>query len=206
MTWRLAISLDTLRTEINGYAPTRSKRSDGTIGDPAHASRASRHNPNRYNVVTALDVTHDPAGGCDVHTIARGLVLDPHPELEYVISNGQVAKRRTGFRWETYTGSNQHRLHAHFAVGRGPDSDPLPPYDSTLCWGVALAATPEGDDMSEVLDKLNALDQRIARIEDSVQHIDATVPDNLTYQLAEIRRNLRATALAAGVPPGDIES
>lgn len=145
MAWRLAKSLSTLRDEIGAVAPKRSRLSDGTIGDPAHASRASRHNPNRHRVVTAIDITHDPKGGMDVHALARRLVKDPHPELEYVISNGQVAKRRTGFAWETYRGSNQHVSHAHFAVGRGPDSDPLPPYDSTAPWGVAVQTTKEND-------------------------------------------------------------
>ena len=147
MAWRLALSLQTLRAEVNGYAPRRNKASDGTRGDPAHQTRASRHNENRYHVVCALDLTNDPAGGCDIHAIARRLVLDPHPELEYVISNGQVAKRRTGFRWERYWGDNQHRLHGHFAVGTGPDSDPLPPYDSTLSWGVSLPT--EEPDMTD---------------------------------------------------------
>lgn len=150
MTWRLARSLETLRAEVNAFAPNRSKVSDGTLGDPAHASRASRHNPNRYGVVTALDLTHDPAGGFDAHGFARRHVHDPHPELAYVISNREVAKRSTGFRWEPYTGTNTHEKHAHFGVGVGPDSDPLPPYDSRLPWGVSLAApliTPPEDDM-----------------------------------------------------------
>lgn len=151
MAWRLAKSLITLRDEVSDVAPKRSRISDGTIGDPAHADRASRHNPNRYGVVTALDLTHDPAGGMDVHALARRLVKDPHPELEYVISNGQVAKRRNGFRWERYYGSNQHVSHAHFAVGVGPDSDPRPPYDSTTSWNVATPEPsqpdPEEDDM-----------------------------------------------------------
>ena len=179
MAWRLAGSLDTLRAEVNGFAPTRSKRSDGTIGDPAHRARASRHNPNRYGVVTALDLTHDPAGGCDIHAIARRLVRQPHPELEYVISNGEVAKRRNGFRWEPYRGSNKHSLHAHFAVGTGPDSDPLPPYDSTLSWGVTITP-PKADDMtpeqSKKLDALElrsiAFDQRLARIEQALARIE----------------------------------
>lgn len=94
MAWRLARSLDTLRSEVNGFAPKRSKRSDGALGDPAHAARASRHNKNRYDVVTALDLTHDPSGGFDAHGFARRHVRDPHPELEYVISNGEIAKRR----------------------------------------------------------------------------------------------------------------
>jgi hypothetical protein len=143
MAWRLAMSLETLRSEVNEMAPHRSKRSDGTLGDPAHASRASRHNPNRYDVVTALDLTHDPTAGCDIHGLARGVARDPHPELEYIISDGEVAKRRNGFRWERYYGDNQHRLHAHFAVGRGPDSDPMPPYDSTVSW-----FQQEADDMA----------------------------------------------------------
>jgi hypothetical protein len=147
---RLARSLETLRAEVNRWAPKRSKASDGWIGDPAHASRASRHNPNNAGVVCALDLTHDPKGGCDIHALARRLVRDPHPELEYVISNGQVAKRRNGFRWESYGGSNPHRQHVHFAVGKGPDSEPTPPYDSTRPWGVAATEpepSEEDDDM-----------------------------------------------------------
>lgn len=148
MAWRLAHSLATLRAEVDAWAPGRSKASDGTIGDTAHGSRNSRHNPNRQQVVTALDLTHDPDSGCDIHSLARRLVQDPHPELEYVISNGEIAKRRTGFRWERYTGSNKHTLHAHFAVGSGPDSAPEPPYDSTRPWGVDALLTPQEADMT----------------------------------------------------------
>ena len=144
--WRLARSLTTLRDEVSRAAPRRSRISDGGIGDAAHASRPSRHNKNRHGVVTAYDITHDPAGGMDVHAFARRHVLDPHPELEYVISNGQIAKRRTGFRWETYTGKNKHISHAHFAVGVGPDSAPEPPYDSTIPWGVI--PSPQEDDLT----------------------------------------------------------
>lgn len=142
MGWRLARSLETLRTEFNAAYPLRSKASDGTIGDPAHASRASRHNKNRYDVVTALDITHDPSSGCDVHAIARRLAKDPHPELAYIISNGQIASR-PDFTWRSYGGSNPHTAHAHFAVGVGPDSDPRPPYDSTQPWGVRDLASKE---------------------------------------------------------------
>ena len=141
MAWRLAKSLVTLRGEVNAWAPNRSKASDGTIGDPAHASRPSRHNPNRYGVVTALDITHDPAGGCDVHALARRLVRAPHPELAYVISNRQISARSGGWAWRAYTGTNPHTVHAHFAVGVGPDSDPAPPYDSTAPWGVVPSPT-----------------------------------------------------------------
>jgi hypothetical protein len=62
---RIAKSLDVLRSQINKAHPNRSKVSDGWIGDTAHAARASDHNPNSGGVVTALDLTHDPAHGFD---------------------------------------------------------------------------------------------------------------------------------------------
>src|SRR5215472_9581086 len=61
--WRVAKSLARLRTQINDAFPQRSKSSDGTIGDAAHASRSSDHNPwivdDGIGVVSAFDVTHD---------------------------------------------------------------------------------------------------------------------------------------------------
>jgi hypothetical protein len=67
MAWRPAKSLIQLRDQINQIAPNRSKASDGTIGDAAHASRASDHNPwvreGDAGVVTAIDITHDPDDG-----------------------------------------------------------------------------------------------------------------------------------------------
>lgn len=164
MAWRLAISLVTLRNEVNAFAPGRSKVSDGTIGDPAHAARASRHNPNRHGVVTALDLTHDPVGGYDAHGHAdRQRVKQAegvgHPELAYIVSNRRIASLIDRWAWRVYTGSNPHSQHVHWAVGVGPDSRPEPPYDSTQAWGVAPVVVtppppidttpfPEDDDMA----------------------------------------------------------
>jgi hypothetical protein len=134
--WRLAGSLVVLRNQINAAAPHRSKASDGTIGDAAHGARASRHNPNDHDVVTAIDITHDPARGCDIHAIADHIRQHPHPELAYIISLGRIAGRATSWAWHRYTGSNPHNIHAHFGVGQGSDSDPRPPYDSTAPWAV----------------------------------------------------------------------
>ena len=209
---RLARSLETLRSEVNAWAPRRSKVSDGWIGDAAHRSRPSRHNENRYGVVTALDLTHDPRGGCDIHALARRLVRNPHPELEYVISNGQVAKRRNGFRWERYTGSNAHTLHAHFAVGRGPDSDPLPPYDSPQPWGVSPALTGDDDMTPEQAKQLGAVhalatqtNNNVATLTEIVARMADDVPPNLKAELDELRRNLRTVAAQVGVPADQIE-
>jgi hypothetical protein len=134
--WRLAQSLDVLRSQIDGVAPHRSRASDGTKGDRAHERRASRHNPNDHGVVCALDVTDDPAHGCPIHVIADRIRANPHPELAYVISNGRVASRKTGWVWHQYTGANPHVKHAHFAVGVGPESEPRPPYDGRQAWAV----------------------------------------------------------------------
>lgn len=178
MPWRLAISLETLRAEVNEMAPNRSKRSDGTLGDPDHADRDSRHNPNQFDVVTALDLTHDPAAGCDIHGLARGVARDPHPELAYIISDGEVAKRRNGFRWERYYGDNQHRLHAHFAVGIGPDSDPMPPYDSMVSW-----FQQEAD---------NVTPEDILKIAEAVTIAQQPQIDSLRKRLDEVQKNLAA--------------
>lgn len=81
MSWRLAPALVTLRDEINKRFPNRSTISDGTIGDAAHASRDSDHNPwvidtDGVGVVTAIDITEDDA--TTVPEIAD-LIVNPDP-------------------------------------------------------------------------------------------------------------------------------
>lgn len=151
MSWRLAYSLRTLLNEANAVAPGRSKRYDGTIGDRAHQQRASRHNPNQYGVVCALDLTHDPAGGLDCASLFEFLRAYPHPNLAYIIHAGKVARRSTAWRVERYTGSNPHKTHIHVAVGLGADGDPLPPYDNTDPWGLEDW---RGDDMTRDQDTI----------------------------------------------------
>ena len=78
MSYRIAKSLGLLAATVNAAAPNRSKASDGWIGDASHAARKSDHNPNRTpgdgipdGVVCALDITHDPANGCDAGESTR---------------------------------------------------------------------------------------------------------------------------------------
>src|SRR5215207_507320 len=116
MAWRLASSLQTLLNEVNSRYPGRSKATDGSIGDAAHQSRASRHNPNRSGVVTALDLTHDP-GRFDAHGFADLLRREKaagggHPQLNY-------------------SGSNAHDKHIHVAVGTGSDGNVTGNYDDS---------------------------------------------------------------------------
>lgn len=161
MAWRLARALIVLREEIDRAAPNRSKVSDGTLGDKAHAGRESRHNPNSAGVVCAMDITDDPGHGMDVHALAERLIHratlgQTNPDFEYVVSNSRIASRSSGWAWRRYHGANPHTHHVHFAVGRGPDRDPSPPYDDPNIWGVAQYEPPapepeEEDDMKAML-------------------------------------------------------
>ena len=137
---RVAYSLDVLADEVNARWPHRSKASDGTLGDPAHAARASDHNPNVYGVVRARDIT---AAGIDPGWLAehiRTLGADGHPPLQnhgYVIFNGRAAYATNGWKWKKYTGPNAHTHHIHTSVGREPAQ-----YDDRTPWGIAKAAIP----------------------------------------------------------------
>lgn len=134
---RLANSLNRLRDQVNAKYPNRSKASDGWIGDAAHASSASDHNPNAAGVVCALDLTHDPANGLDVHALADQLHKNRHTDLKYIISNSRICGEWTGWAWQPYFGSNPHNKHAHFSVGRGYDGQSQAPYDNATDWAVS---------------------------------------------------------------------
>lgn len=129
MSWRLARALDVLRQQINTAAPNRDKRSDGTIGDQAHARGYSEHNPNAAGIVRAIDITHDPAGGVDGDRLAADAIaeLDQRGVKGYVIFRGRI--RSTYVQrgvWRTYTGSNPHSGHVHISYITG--------YDNTARW------------------------------------------------------------------------
>jgi hypothetical protein len=122
--WRLAQSLATLLTQVNVMAPKRNTASDGTIGDLAHASRASDHNPNARGVVTALDITHDPKRGCDAGVIAEGLRASRNPRIKYVIWNRRIFSSTVSpWRWRSYSGANPHTRHVHISVNDDVSDD-----------------------------------------------------------------------------------
>jgi murein L,D-transpeptidase YcbB/YkuD len=114
MSYRIAKSLATLRDQIDAQWPHRSKISDGWIGDSAHASRKSDHNPDANGIVKALDVTHDPANGVDAGKIAESIKTDPR--VSYVIWNRKIYTPSVKKEWRNYTGSNPHTRHVHISV------------------------------------------------------------------------------------------
>jgi len=144
--WRLAAALKMLQQQINAAYPGRSKASDGTIGNAAHQTRASDHNPHIVDggtgVVTAIDITHDPARGCDAGVIARLLHASRDPRIKYIIWNRRIANASPigaapAWAWRAYTGSNPHDKHCHLSVKAGKVL-----YDDDSAWPVPVA--PEG--------------------------------------------------------------
>lgn len=127
---RIAKSLDRLRSQVNAAYPQRSKISDGWIGDAAHSSRDSDHNPNAADVVQAVDLTHDPEHGFDSWKFADVLRQNQDRRLKYVISNGRIFSSTTNpWTWRKYTGANAHAHHVHISV-----VDDAAIYDSDSPW------------------------------------------------------------------------
>lgn len=132
--WRLAKSLEVLRLQVDTSAPNRSKVADGTIGDAAHATRKSDHNPwvkdaNGTPVVTALDITHDPNDGVDCALLAEALILDPR--TKYVIFAGKIYNASVARRWRPYDGPNKHHHHLHISV-----EETQKHFDDTTPWRI----------------------------------------------------------------------
>jgi hypothetical protein len=117
MIWRVAKSLLVLRSQVNAKFPDRAKGWDGTIGDTAHSSRSSDHNPNDDGVVTAMDITHDPAHGVDSYEMAEQFRIGRDRRIKYIISNRRICSSAVApWTWRPYNGANPHDHHVHVSV------------------------------------------------------------------------------------------
>lgn len=124
---RLVRSLEVLRAQVDTRWPQRSKASDGWIGDAAHQGRKSDHNPEADGTVDALDITHDPAGGCDCGRIAAAIRASRDPRVDYIIFNRQICSSSVEpWKWRPYNGSNPHTTHMHISVLDGRQDDISP--------------------------------------------------------------------------------
>lgn len=139
MAWRPAYSLQTLKDQLDADYPGWLFL--GFLGDQAHASVPSDHNPNSAGVVCALDI--GPGGGLDIHALADRLAAQPQPDCKYIISNRRIAEWQYGFKWRAYSGTDPHDTHIHVSVGRGDDGQSRQPYDDRVQWNVT------GDDVAE---------------------------------------------------------
>jgi hypothetical protein len=114
--WRIARSLEVLRSQINLLAPMEGKK----------------------GVVTARDFTHDKAGGCDCNVLVASLLAAKDARLKYIIWNSHIYNSApTGGKpaWakRAYSGKNPHNKHVHISVKSTKAN-----YDGTDKWKIKL--------------------------------------------------------------------
>ena len=125
--WRAAGCLLKLKEQVDAAFPRRNKASDGMIGDDRHCrgGGTSDHCPNipdgNVGVVTAYDITDDPANGCDVNSIVEAIRDSRDRRVKYIIWNRKIANSKSidgaaPWEWRNYTGRNPHTKHMHLSV------------------------------------------------------------------------------------------
>lgn len=118
----LVACLVQLRTEFDEIEPRRDDGADGWIGDKAHQSEVSDHNPDSVGRVLAVDIdSTGPWTDVTFDDLVEWVVGRQRSEadarLEYVIWNRRIASRTSGWAWRTYTGTaDPHTGHAHFSA------------------------------------------------------------------------------------------
>lgn len=163
----LVKSLQAFRAEANERYPDRDKTSDGWIGDEAHSSRVSDHNPDERGLVHAYDLDEDLDGnptdsGAELGFLAEWIRTRRDYRVKYVIYEGRIFAGRMGpkpWNWRPYDGTNEHRHHLHLSVLSDPVSegdtspwfppmeDELPTPDEIWNYPVKNALKPEGSNM-----------------------------------------------------------
>jgi lysozyme family protein len=210
--WRLAKSLDILRDQVNAAYPGRRNENDGTIGDAAHQARMSDHNPwvkdGSVGVVTALDITHDPARGVDSYAIAETLRRSRDRRIKYVISNRRIfSSQLHAWEWHPYTGANPHDRHVHISV--------LPDkafYDDPTQWNLHRAVASEAAvrlerpnfvGQSEIVMRSSydqCLERVLAHEGGFTNHpLDPGGPTNFGITIYDYRKYVKPSATAADV-------
>lgn len=132
--WALAPTLGALRRELVGAYPAVPGRLYGTIGDAAHQTRKSDHQPDQRGYVRALDIPNVEHDGPPCEWLARLLRLVGEGGSQrlnpggYVIWNRKIASDESRWAWKPYTGENPHTGHLHVSCSRLPQfySNPAP--------------------------------------------------------------------------------
>ena len=122
---RLVAGGVTLRNQVNKRWPKRDKRSDGWIGDKAHASRQSDHNPDSRGLVHALDIDADldPKDPGAAQRLANQIVayaasgIPGANRIKYVVFNDQIASgayAKSMWKWRGSGYGHMHHIHVSF--------------------------------------------------------------------------------------------
>lgn len=179
MAWVLVAWAVSLRQAINTIAPNRDKGSDGSIGDPAHATGVSGHNPDdtpgviaergdadSIPEVRAIDVDADlRQAGLTMLKIIQAILgsAAERARLIYIIfcpPGGTPVIWHKGDGWQArrYNGPNPHDKHAHFSGDPAADTNGSP-WPSVLALG-ADVVTPAETEQIAVASGKEVLDDR----------------------------------------------
>lgn len=136
MRWVKVKWIDPLFRAVDRLFPNRLHAQDGTIGDTAHATGTSGHNPDDTPGVQAERQDADAvpevracdvdARGVDGDAVVRAIVSRDNPDrrkLIYVIWNGHIWRADNNWVREVYTGKDPHDKHIHFSGNPNSDDD-----------------------------------------------------------------------------------
>ncbi len=206
MAARLVRAGVTLRNQVNAKWPSRDKRSDGWIGDAAHAARKSDHNPDADGWVHALDIDKD---GIDADRLANELVayarnLEPGSRrLKYVVFKGRVASgtypdKFWVWRNDPSLGHWEH-IHASFTAAAELDGRPWP----LPCLSLVPKLPPvvKWDDLKNGSPTQNRLVQQALRLPIDGK-FSTTKGPLLRYRLRTLSPTMRAALTRLGKASG----
>jgi hypothetical protein len=120
---------ETLRDQVNAKFTDRDKTSDGWVGDSAHASRPSDHNPAApTGVVRAIDLDRDLSGQSkpDIMPYLADQIREcakKDGRIAYCIFEGKIASSKKSWAWRPYDGVNKHNHHLHISFTPKGDED-----------------------------------------------------------------------------------
>lgn len=134
----LAPGAVTLRNQIDRRWPKRDRRSDGWIGDRAHAARISDHNPDACGIVHAIDIDENLGAGRmrngrQARILADQLIdyassgLPGSDRVKYVVYENRIASGTYRSKWWRWRPGNWgHTAHIHVSFTTAADTDERP--------------------------------------------------------------------------------
>lgn len=189
--WRLAPSLVALISETDRLFPNRDRLSDGSIGDLAHSTRDSDHNPSN-GWVHAVDIDEDVAPGMTLDGFAAAVIARRDARVRYLIYEGRIVKSyvdsagRAAWTWQPYTGANAHKQHLHVSINRTDGAR----NDTSPWWRTA----PQEDDMTPeqaaTLDRIHWMLEQVKPNADRIPAVQAST-DLLSWGVLDPGQGLR---------------
>lgn len=150
--WYKVAWIPPLFDAFNRVWPGRGHAQDGTIGDLAHASGTSGHNPDDTPGVQAerQDADSKPevraadvdCAGVNMDAAVAAVLATPRDRdrLIYIIWNRHIWRASNGWQREAYGGADPHDRHAHFSGDPASDEDGAP-WHSILSMGADMEQT-----------------------------------------------------------------